>query len=195
MPTTWLKLTVIMLAATTSIRLAMGQAQRQPTVIDIPPDLLPIIQKDFGTGSPAVASCLKSSGRAFEHMVRTRWLALNRSQRPALLVEGLVPCLAGNDNGTKLVYSRVGNDWRKIFEGVGDTLELAKTSTNGWRDVVLWQHDDAYRRARQLSGFDGTQYKSVSCTLVRLTDEITHQKLVLPRYESCPEEFLAMRPQ
>lgn len=91
-----------------------GQTQKPPAISDISLDLLPTVQRDFGTASRAVRRCLESTGRAFDQFVRTKWLVLNASQRPALPVEALGPCLAGSGNGRKPIQARVGNDGRKI---------------------------------------------------------------------------------
>ncbi len=184
----------MIIVATVFYQLARGQNQDQRNSAEIPPVLFEVVQKDLGMGLPDVKRCLESTGVPFEKMIHTKWLVLNRTQEPALLVEGLVPCLAGNDNGTKLLYARFGGDWRKVFDGVGDTLELAPTTTNGWHDIVFWQHDNASRSARHLCRFGGTHYRWVSCNLVRFKDEISQKTFRPPLYGPCTEEFLEMRP-
>lgn len=166
-----------------------GYAQLQHKAADLPSDLIAAIQNE-----PIVKRCADFGGATFGKMATTTWLELKRNQAPALLLEGLPPCLAGNDNGAKLIFVRSNDVWRKVLECIGDVVEVAQTRTSGWHDLVLWQHDNASRSARQLLRFDGTRYRSVSCDLVQFRDEITHKKFAKPRYGPCTEEFLEMGP-
>jgi hypothetical protein len=166
-----------------------GYAQLQRKTADLPSGLIAAIQNE-----PIVKRCGGFGGAALGKTATTTWLELKRNQAPASLFEGLPPCLAGNDNGTKLIFVRSNDVWRKVLECIGDAVEVIQTSTNGWHDLVLWQHDNASRSARQLLRFDGNRYKSVSCNLVQFQDEITRKKLAKPRYEPCTEEFLEMGP-
>lgn len=142
----------MLLAGATLIYAEFGQAARHYKDANVPPDLIPIIQKE-----QAVKMCAEQ-GVPFEKMgARYRWLHLNPMQPPALLVQG-GECLAGNDNGEIFVYARFGEGWRKILDCEGDTglaLERASSRTNSWCDLVLWQHDNAVRSARQLSRSTG----------------------------------------
>lgn len=189
--------TIPILVLAAWLPLALGQSQAKPTDAEIPSDLLPIVQKDLGRGAPEPGNCFDSTAHPFEKMIHSKWLALNRAGASALLVEGLAPCFAGNDNGAKLIYTRLGNEWRRIFKGVGDTLEVENTNTNGWRDLILWQHDNAYRSARQFCRFDGSKYKPTTCKMVEFKDEISpgHPALHPPKYSHCTQEFLDMKPE
>ncbi len=164
-------------------------AQNDRRDAEPPASLLSIIRNE-----PAVQKCVSFGGRKSEHVYRGAWLDLNPKQRTFLL-EGLPPCLAGNDNGTKLLYAQSGTGWRKILDAIGDEVDVAANRTGGWHDIVLWQHDNAFRSARHLLRFGGTKYKAVSCSLVQFRDEITGKNLAKPRYIECTDEFLEMTPQ
>ena len=180
---------VAIIIATALATASNDYAQRQRETADLPPDLVAAIQNE-----PIFKSCADYRGAPFRKTFTTTWLELKRNQAPALLLEGLPPCLAGNDNGAKLIFVRSAGVWRKVLDCIGDSVELVKTQTNGWHDLVLWQHDNAFRSARQLLQFDGTRYKSASCNMVQFQDEVTYKKLAKPRYTPCTEEFLQLRP-
>ena len=166
-----------------------GVAQNSRRDAEPPASLLAIIRNE-----PAVQACARPGGGQLANMYRGAWLDLNAKQRTFLL-EGLPPCLAGNDNGTRLLYIQSGAGWRKILDAIGDTVEVGANVTNGWREIVLWQHDSASRSARHLLGFRGTKYEPVSCNMVQFRDGVTGKSLTRPQYTGCTQEFLEMTPR
>jgi hypothetical protein len=164
-------------------------AQNNSPDAEPPANLLAIIRNE-----PAVQRCVSLGGSYSERMYEGEWLDLTANHRTFLL-EGLPPCLAGNDNGTKLLYVQTGTGWRKILDVLGKRVEVAETSTSGWHDIVLWQHDSGFRSARHLLRFDGMKYKDVSCNMVQLGDPLTGKRLSKPRYTDCTEEFRELIPK
>ncbi|MGA3026808.1 MAG: carboxypeptidase-like regulatory domain-containing protein [Bryobacteraceae bacterium] len=148
-----------------------------------PPDLIAALQSN-----PAVRECLPDVNSRLSDVVRITPLYLSPGER-TVLVQGRIPCLAGNDNGSIFVYLYSGDAWQKILDVNGNRLERAATRTDGWRDLVLWQHDNAFRGARHLYRFDGSQYNDVSCNIVQFSDQYTGRRLPKPVYSSCTDEF------
>jgi hypothetical protein len=149
-----------------------------------PPNLVNALQSD-----PTILQCLHDMNTRLADIVRITPLYLNAASR-TVLVEGRIPCLAGNDNGSVFVYRAVGRGWEKILDGLGNRMERASTKTNGWHDLILWHHDNAFRSARHLYRFDGSGYKDVSCDLVQFSDQLTGRRLPKPVYTPCTDEFL-----
>ncbi len=108
----------------------------------VPPDVLRMARTEFG---PDLQDCLESNKEQFEQMIRVTRLRLSTGTRPALLIEGLGPCLAGANNGPLIIYAFTNAKWRKVFDGIGQRVDAPATRTRGWRDLELWRHDSAFK--------------------------------------------------
>jgi|SRR5579862_2429226 len=165
-------------------------AMHQEGAADLPPNLFAILQDN---SNPAVKRCIDLQHVPFEKMVHTSWLDLNPTQQPALLVEGLPPCLSGSDNGTKLFYIRSDDGWRKILDGLGARVELKVTRTHGWRDIVLWRHNSAFDSTQLLYQFDGNVYRAIRCNLVESANPLTGKRRSPPKYSPCTWDWQGAR--
>jgi len=149
----------------------------------LPAELLNEIKKDLGL--PDTQDCVQHSSEVFEQMIRATWLPLAASGDPAFYVEGLGPCFAGANNSPQLVYIRLGNKWRKVFEDSGSGIEVSTNRTSGLLDPICWQHDSAFQSFRFVYQFDGSFYTSTSCSVAQFGDILTGQNYPMPRYAPC----------
>jgi len=151
-------LAVVRILATLLFGVAFGQTGSGKRTTDIPPDLLAVVQNE-----PDIKGCLADQNLPLEKVAHYSWLDLGRPHEPpALLVEGLPPCLAGNVNRTTFLYVRTGKGWRKVFDSTG-VLKLGTTRTRGWPDLTLWRHGSADSGDEYTYQFDGNVYKATAC--------------------------------
>ena len=169
----------------------------------VPPSLLAALQKDFSqAGKLEDRSC---AAQPLTERLYARRFDLDRSQE-GWLMEGLPPCLSGGDNGEKFLYISVGASWRKIPEGLGQTLavcaqavppcpikkgsQTSPAGTQGWPDVALWVSPTATANAQLVYRFNGNVYKPIACNHVYYENPNTRSK---PRYSRCERRWEAQK--
>lgn len=128
---------------------------------------------------------------------QARWFYLDQPQR-ALLVTA--ECRAPYVQKL-LLYFRAGKGWRKIFEGLGNTLlacaeldppcparsrsERGSSGPSGWPDLSLL---NARITRLIVNRFDGNAYKAGGCYDVK----DSNSKL---RYDPCPPDWRSAKQQ
>jgi hypothetical protein len=167
-----------------------GQTNAQTETPEIPPGLLMALQSDTST---AVKKCVEQEGVPLRKMLRARWLDLGGTGKRSIVLEGLPPCLWGNSNGTILVYVRRGDGWHKVLDGIGSTLRRRSTTTQGWPDLVLWQHDTAFDGIELAYRFNGEEYRAVSCTVVESANPLNGKRYSSPKKSFCNWDWKASK--
>jgi hypothetical protein len=84
-------------------------------------------------------------------------------------VEMSAPCACGMVNCSIYIYRKAGQGFESILDdAAGLGMELLKTSTNGYRDLLVTARDTAATRAETVYKFDGKRYRDVKNTLVHV---------------------------
>lgn len=79
------------------------------------------------------------------------------------------PCACGMVNCSIYIYRRAGQGFESILDdAAGLGVKLLKTSTNGYRDLLVTARDTAATRAETVYKFDGKRYRDVKNTLVHV---------------------------
>ena len=84
-------------------------------------------------------------------------------------VEMSGPCACGMVNCSIYIYRKAGQGLESILDDAsGLGVELLKTSSNGYRDLLITARDTAATRAETVYKFDGKRYREGKNTLVHV---------------------------
>jgi hypothetical protein len=96
-------------------------------------------------------------------------LDLNNDGVKEYEVEMSGPCACGMVNCSIYIYRKAGQGFDAILDDAsGLGVELLKTSTNGYRDLLVTARDTAATRAETVYKFDGKRYRDVKNTVVHV---------------------------
>ena len=96
-------------------------------------------------------------------------LDLNRDGVNEYEVEMSGPCACGMVNCSIYIYRKAGQGFEAILDdAAGLGVELLKTSTNGYRDLLVTARDTAATQDETVYKFDGKRYRDVKNTLVHV---------------------------
>ena len=94
---------------------------------------------------------------------------LNRDGVNEYHVEMSGPCACGMVNCSIYMYRKTPQGFEAILDdAAGFGLELLKTSTNGYRDLMVTARDTAATQAETIYKFDGKRYRDSKNTLVQV---------------------------
>lgn len=94
---------------------------------------------------------------------------LNRDGVNEYQVELSGPCSCGMVNCSIYVYRKTGEGFETILDdAAGYGFEVLKTSSNGYRDLLVTARDTAATQAETVYKFDGKRYRDVKNTLVQV---------------------------
>lgn len=94
---------------------------------------------------------------------------LNRDGVNEYQVEMSGPCACGMVNCSIYVYRKTAQGFETILDdAAGFGIELLKTSSNGYRDLLVTARDTAATQAETVYKFDGKRYRDVKNTLVQM---------------------------
>ena len=116
--------------------------------------------------------CLKEeeggAAKAQENMTIEE-LDLNRDGVNEYEVEMSGPCSCGMVNCSIYVYRKAGQGFESILDdAAGYGIEQLKSSSNGYRDLMVTARDTAATQAETVYKFDGKRYREVKNTLVQV---------------------------
>ena len=96
-------------------------------------------------------------------------LDLNRDGVNEYQVEMSGPCACGMVNCSIYVYRKTPQGFEAILDdAAGFGIEQLKTSSNGYRDLMVTARDTAATQAETVYKFDGKRYRDVKNTLVQV---------------------------
>jgi hypothetical protein len=96
-------------------------------------------------------------------------LDLNNDGVKEYEVEMSGPCACGMVNCSIYIYRKTGQGFETILDdAAGLGVELLKTSTNGYRDLLVSARDTAATQSQTTYKFDGKQYREARTMLVQL---------------------------
>ena len=94
---------------------------------------------------------------------------LNRDGVNEYEVEISGPCACGMVNCSIYIYRKTGQGFESILDDAsGYGVELLKTSTNGYRDLLVTARDTAATQGQTTYKFDGRRYREAKNMLVQL---------------------------
>jgi len=96
-------------------------------------------------------------------------LDLNNDGVKEYEVEMSGPCACGMVNCSIYIYRKTGQGFESILDdAAGLGVELLKTSTNGYRDLLVAARDTAATQSQTTYKFDGRQYRDSKSMLVHV---------------------------
>lgn len=131
---------------------AQGQRAHRPKA---PDSLLEILDDED-------RDCVRQSG--LDKSVTVTPIQLAKTRRPQLLVKGSGLCLCGAQNCAFWIYQKTGQDYELLLKGAGSIkVKAARTSANGFRDVISESHASAAETIVRTYRFDGARYQLHTC--------------------------------
>src|ERR1043166_7066360 len=107
--------------------------------------------------------------RAAEEKMNVEEVDLNRDGVAEYEVELSGPCTCGMVNCSIYLYRKTPQGFESILDdAAGLGIELLKTSTNGYRDLMVTARDTAATQGQMTYKFDGKQYREAKNMLVQL---------------------------
>lgn len=107
-------------------------------------------------------------GKAQENMT-VEELDLNNDGVKEYEVEMSGPCACGMVNCSIYIYRKAGQGFESILDdAAGLGVELLKTSTNGYRDLLVTARDTAATQSQTTYKFDGKRYRDAKNMLVHV---------------------------
>lgn len=114
-----------------------------------------------------VRECVEHAEAAEENM-DVEAIDLNRDGVSEYKVELSGTCMCGMVNCSIYLYRQTATGYESILdEAAGYGLDLLKTSTNGYADVLVDARYNAAALSRTIYKFDGKQYREARSTLTR----------------------------
>src|SRR5215213_7154026 len=96
-------------------------------------------------------------------------LDLNNDGVKEYEVEMSGPCACGMVNCSIYIYRKTGQGFESILDdAAGFGIELLKTSSNGYRDLMVTARDTAATQGQMTYKFDGKQYREAKNMLVQV---------------------------
>lgn len=133
-------------------------AQERPTVA-VPKEIVQQLIKDEELKELIQ---LRPDGSA-ENLV-AKPIDLNRDGKPELEVHGVGLGMCGAANCATWIYHKAANRYQMLLDASSiQRVELQKTFTNGYRDIITSMHGSAWDSDLTLYKFDGKQYQRVGC--------------------------------
>jgi hypothetical protein len=122
--------------------------------------------------SPEMRDCLKdqsqSEQQAFVRDSEIEPIDLNHDGQMEYQVTGRGTCSCGAQNCSVWIYQKDGEVFNRVLEGNGTESKVARTTHNGFDDVVVTSHDSAATQYRASYVFDGQRYREYRNDLVNL---------------------------
>jgi hypothetical protein len=146
----------------------MAKAQQHDDKQDLRAKLFNKVLSDFKD----VRECLEQEegglAKAQENM-NVEELDLNNDGVKEYEVELSGPCSCGMVNCSIYVYRKAGQGFESILDdAAGYGVELLKTSSNGYRDLLVTARDTAATQSQTTYKFDGKQYREAKSMLVQV---------------------------
>ena len=89
---------------------------------------------------------------------------LNSDGKKEFVVRGKNWFLCGaTGNCSTWIYERIGNRYKKLLDAGGETLEVKKNSTSGYRNIFIKIHDSCCSSYLETYKFNGAKYKESNC--------------------------------
>jgi hypothetical protein len=93
---------------------------------------------------------------------RIKLIDLNHDGVPEVVAQGVVNC-SPTGNCPFWIFRRTRRGYKSLVEEYGQTFTIQKTSTNGFRDIVVSMHGSATESGLTDYRFDGDVYRETGC--------------------------------
>jgi hypothetical protein len=128
-------------------------------VIPVPRQIVEELRRDQNWG-PALS--LKADGTA-DNLVAIP-IDLNGDGKPELIVHGIGGEICGAQNCAHWVYRQTPDGYQLLLDAdVVQHIELQKTKSHGYYDLMTFEHSSAFESAATLYKFDGRRYQQKGC--------------------------------
>jgi hypothetical protein len=138
---------------------AAPTAAQKRRSVQVPEEIIQELSKDED-----IKKCLEPDNGGVDKNLKAELLYLNRDEVPELLVHGTGSCICGMNNCDFWIYRKTANGYQMILDaGFINHIELRKTFTNDYRDLVGAMHGSAFDSDLFVYKFDGKRYRLKEC--------------------------------
>ena len=153
----------------------LSQTRRR---VSAPPSLVEVLDQED-------RDCVNQAG--LERSVTVRSIQLTKGGTGQILVRGSGLCLCGAQNCGFWVYQREGAKYDLLLKGAGaNRVRAARTSAQGYRDIVSQSHASAGETIVRTYRYDGSHYHLLRCVDLTYYDDEGKQSRT-PRERPCGE--------
>jgi len=125
---------------------------------------------------------------------RVEFVDLNGDGKDEIVAQGngLGPC-GGTGNCLVMVLQSTSAGWETLldthaqFGGGFEKIRVLDTLTNGYRDIVVADHDSACERTALVLAYDGKQYRERDCHHINWCTAAGTVRLSKPEIGQCPK--------
>ena len=157
----------LLLLGTAAQAQSHGEEKQGPSA-DLHSQLFKQVLADF----PDLRECLEQGEggiRAAQENMSVEARDLNRDGVPEYEVQLSGACACGAVNCSIYIYRKTAQGFETILdEASGLGVEVLKTSSNGYSDLLVEARDTAATRAETVYKFDGKQYREAKTTIVHM---------------------------
>ena len=143
------------------------QEQQEPSP-EIRSQLFKQVLADF----PDLRECIEKEeggARAAQENMTVETLDVNHDGVPEYEVQMSGACACGMVNCSIYIYRKTAQGFESILDdAAGMGIEVLKTSSNGYSDLLVEARDTAATRAETIYKFNGKQYREAKTTLVQM---------------------------
>jgi hypothetical protein len=149
---------ILILTNAVPVNEVLAAQSKKPRPVEIPKEIIQTLK-----GDESVARCLVENV-GVPHNLRARLLNLTGHADGEILVHGINRCLCGANNCVHWIFRKIASTYELILEvrAIQD-IEVKKTRTNGYRDLVTWMHGSAYDHDLSVYKFNGRKYERTEC--------------------------------
>lgn len=143
------------------------QEQQEPSA-EIRGQLFKQVLTDF----PDLRECIEQGeggARAAQENMTVETVDVNHDGVPEYEVQMSGACACGMVNCSIYIYRKTAQGFESLLDDAsGMNLELLKTSSNGYSDLLVEARDTAATRAETIYKFDGKHYREGKTTMVQM---------------------------
>ena len=150
----------------------------------LPTEVAGQLLTSFDPRGNALTQCLSEENLSLPESVRIQPIDFSNAV-DGFIIQGMHRCLSSATGNAALLgfYPKDGR-WEPVLSATGQRFDVRDPTTNGLRDLEIWQHDSASRSIRLIYRFDGSEYDVQACDRVTFSDP-AGARLVNPLQESC----------
>lgn len=150
----------------------------------LPAEVADQLPNAFDPRGDSLAPCLEKENLSLAESLRIHSIEFSEGV-DGFVIQGMHRCLSsGTGNAALLGFYPKEGRWNQVLSATGQRFNTRDATTNGLRDLEVWQHDSASRSIRLIYRFDGSKYDLQACDSITFSD-LAGARLLDPTHERC----------
>ncbi|MGH9560667.1 MAG: hypothetical protein ACRD3S_04360, partial [Terracidiphilus sp.] len=101
---------------------------------------------------------------------RIKLIDLNQDRVPEVVAQGMADCSA-TGNCSFWIFQKTSHGYKLLLNGFGQTFTIQEASTNGFRDIVVAEHDSAFESGLTVYRYRGGKYEEAACYDAKFSED------------------------